>query len=255
MGNGGASGSIAGDVTDNGILIFDRSDSITFGGGISGSGGVVQAGSGVTILTGDSSYTGGTAVNAGTLAVGDAAHPAATLSGGGPVTVAGGAIFGGYGSVAGSVSNNGTLAVADAVSAFNGQGRFTIGGTLTNAGTVALGGAGVGNQLVVGSYAGQNGRIAMNTVLGTDNSPQRPAHPQWRHGQRAFRYHRHQSGRAGRGDDRQRHPAGVGAGGRHDRQRCFHPGATGLSPAPTTIRCSAARGIIARQTPGICAAS
>ncbi len=50
---------------------------------ISGAGAVIQAGRGTTTLTADSAYTGNTAVNAGALLVGDAAHPVAALSGGG----------------------------------------------------------------------------------------------------------------------------------------------------------------------------
>ena len=38
IGNGGTNGSITGDVTDNGTLTFDLSNSVTFSGAISGSG-------------------------------------------------------------------------------------------------------------------------------------------------------------------------------------------------------------------------
>lgn len=70
LGDGGASGSIAGDVADNGTLAFDRSDAIVFDGKISGNGKVQQIGAGLTDLTGDSSaFTGTTAVANGTLAV------------------------------------------------------------------------------------------------------------------------------------------------------------------------------------------
>jgi autotransporter-associated beta strand protein len=57
IGNGGASGSIAGNVTDNGTLVFDRSDDYTFGGVISGSGGLTQAGN-ILRLSAAQSYTG-----------------------------------------------------------------------------------------------------------------------------------------------------------------------------------------------------
>ncbi|MGC1301318.1 MAG: autotransporter domain-containing protein [Caulobacteraceae bacterium] len=67
LGNGGASGSITGNVTDNGVLAFDRSDSVTFGGVISGAGAVNQIGGGVTTLTGANTYTGSTTVSSGTL--------------------------------------------------------------------------------------------------------------------------------------------------------------------------------------------
>lgn len=69
IGNGGTSGSIPGDVLDNGTLAFNRSDAFTFAGVISGSGGVAQSGIGTTILTASNTYTGPTAVNAGTLEV------------------------------------------------------------------------------------------------------------------------------------------------------------------------------------------
>jgi autotransporter-associated beta strand protein len=42
LGNGRTSGSIVGNVTDNGTLTFDRSDVVTFAGVISGTGGVAQ---------------------------------------------------------------------------------------------------------------------------------------------------------------------------------------------------------------------
>src|SRR6266566_158176 len=67
IGNGGTTGSIVGNVTDDGILAFSRSDSITFGGVISGTGALQQNGTGTTILTGNNSYIGSTAVGSGTL--------------------------------------------------------------------------------------------------------------------------------------------------------------------------------------------
>src|SRR4029077_13632513 len=62
LGNGGTAGSITGNVSDNGVLAFDRSDSVTFAGAISGAGRVTQIGTGTTILTGTNTYTGGTTV-------------------------------------------------------------------------------------------------------------------------------------------------------------------------------------------------
>jgi fibronectin-binding autotransporter adhesin len=174
LGNGGTSGSILGDVTDNGTLAFNRSDIFTFPGVISGIGGVSQIGTGTTILTAISPYTGNTTVTAGTLAVGDSANPTAALSGGGNVSVAAGATLGGYGSVTGSVINSGTVAAANALAAFAGGpiGNFTINGSLLNAGVVNLAGSGVGNQLtVVGNYVGAGGLLNVRTVLAGDGSP------------------------------------------------------------------------------------
>lgn len=112
---------------NNGVLAFDRADIVTFSGTVSGTGALAQLGSGTTVLTANNTYTGGTTVTAGTLAVGDAANPLAALSGGGSVSVASGATLGGYGQVTGAVANSGTIAVADAIAAFSGgaKGNFT----------------------------------------------------------------------------------------------------------------------------------
>jgi autotransporter-associated beta strand protein len=67
IGNGGTTGSIVGTVLDNALLVFDRSNALTFAGIISGHGTLTQAGVGVLTLTGRNTYTGGTTVNAGTV--------------------------------------------------------------------------------------------------------------------------------------------------------------------------------------------
>ena len=69
IGNGGTTGSIAGNVTNNGILAFDRSDAVTFAGVISGTGSVQDLGGGTITLTGSDTYSGGTVVNNGMLIV------------------------------------------------------------------------------------------------------------------------------------------------------------------------------------------
>jgi outer membrane autotransporter protein len=168
LGNDGTSGSIIGNVTDNGMLTFDHSDTVAFPGVISGAGSVTQDGAGTTILNADDTYTGATTIAKGTLVVGDATHNSAALSGSGPVTIASGATLGGFGSVAGSVTDNGTLAVGNALPAFSGgpDTTFTIGGNLTNAGLVTLSSARPGNVLVVdGSYSGNNGMLRLSTYL------------------------------------------------------------------------------------------
>ena len=70
LGNGGTTGSIAGDVSDNSALAFDRSDIITFGGVISGSGALMQLGTGQR-SDGANTYSGGTTISAGTLQLGN----------------------------------------------------------------------------------------------------------------------------------------------------------------------------------------
>jgi autotransporter-associated beta strand protein len=52
MGNGGTTGTLPAGITNNAVLAFDRSDAITLGGLIGGSGSLVQAGPGTLNLTG-----------------------------------------------------------------------------------------------------------------------------------------------------------------------------------------------------------
>lgn len=110
IGNGGTTGSIIGNVLNNGVLAFARSDTVTFGGLISGSGSVNQLGSGATVLTGNNTYAGATTVSAGSLIV-NGNQSAAT----GLISVAGGGTLGGTGIIGGSVTvaNGGILSPGD----------------------------------------------------------------------------------------------------------------------------------------------
>ena len=85
VGNGGASGTLGtGNITDNATLIFSRSDTaLNVANAISGSGAIVQLGSGMTQLSGSSSFNGTVAVNAGTLKItGSLASTSVTVANG-----------------------------------------------------------------------------------------------------------------------------------------------------------------------------
>ncbi|MFM6174491.1 MAG: beta strand repeat-containing protein, partial [Sphaerospermopsis kisseleviana] len=60
IGAGGTSGSLAGPITNNATLTFNRSDNLTQSGAISGTGVVTKVGAGTVTLSGANSYTGGT---------------------------------------------------------------------------------------------------------------------------------------------------------------------------------------------------
>jgi autotransporter-associated beta strand protein len=99
LGNGGTTGSIVGNVNDNGTLAFDRSDDVSFAGKVTGTGGLTKAGNGTLTLAGTNGYSGATQVNAGSLYV-DGDQSAAT----GTTTVANGALLGGKGILGGDVN-------------------------------------------------------------------------------------------------------------------------------------------------------
>ncbi len=67
IGAGLTSGAVPGDIQNDAILIFNRSDSVTFDNVISGEGQVHQNGAGILILNGANDYSGGTFVNSGSL--------------------------------------------------------------------------------------------------------------------------------------------------------------------------------------------
>ncbi|PWU05864.1 MAG: hypothetical protein C5B47_08330 [Verrucomicrobia bacterium] len=68
LGSGGTTGSVASPkIQNDGALIINRKDILTLSGMIQGSGLLLQAGSGTTVLTGENNYTGGTTIDAGTL--------------------------------------------------------------------------------------------------------------------------------------------------------------------------------------------
>ena len=75
IGNGGTTGSYTGDTALNGgTLAFDRSDTFTYGGIISGSGSLAKVSSGTVVLGGNSTNFSGTlTIFAGTARIGDGA--------------------------------------------------------------------------------------------------------------------------------------------------------------------------------------
>ncbi|WP_109126351.1 autotransporter-associated beta strand repeat-containing protein [Dyella sp. C11] len=128
IGNGSTYGSITGNVVDNSTLIWNRSNDVSYGDVISGSGQVLKQGAGVLTLDGNSSAFGGTTdVQAGTLIVGSVSNNGAAL--GGNVSVESGATLGGNGAIGGSVSlASGSTLSAGAASQI---GTLTVNGDLT----------------------------------------------------------------------------------------------------------------------------
>ena len=76
-----------GGVVNNTVLEFAHDSAVTIGNVISGTGSVAMTGAGTVTLSGDNSYSGGTTISAGTLAI-----TSATGLGTGPVTINGGTL-------------------------------------------------------------------------------------------------------------------------------------------------------------------
>jgi fibronectin-binding autotransporter adhesin len=188
IGNGGTIGSIVGDITDNAVLSFNRSDAVTEAGVISGTGSVVQAGTGITTLSGVNTYTGGTSISAGTL-VGSATsfgsgaiadngalvidQPAAatfanvitgtgsfTKQGAGSLNLTGASTLTGPTTVAaGRLAVNGSLAnsIVTVQSGATLGGNGTVKGVIAQTGAIVAPGNSIGTLTVAGNYAQASG--------------------------------------------------------------------------------------------------
>jgi autotransporter-associated beta strand protein len=193
IGAGGTTGNLgAGSVTNNATLRLDRSNTHTVANAIGGSGNLVQAGTGTTVLTGANTYSGDTSINAGTLKLGAAgvlptgvgkgdvtvnsagtldlnglSHTINGLSGGGTVTSgAGGALTFGVGSdgsgstFSGSIQDgSGTLSLLKA-----GNGIINLSGTNTYSGTTTIN----GGTLQIGA-GGTSGSIGSGNITNNAN--------------------------------------------------------------------------------------
>ncbi|RFD23995.1 hypothetical protein CER19_27590 [Pseudomonas sp. GL93] len=69
IGNGGAQGSVLGNINNKGTLTFNRSDDLVFGGDISGYGNIIKDGAGTLELTGSNRSMGYTYIDKGVLKV------------------------------------------------------------------------------------------------------------------------------------------------------------------------------------------
>ena len=154
IGSGSTTGRLgSGTVTNNGTLVFNRSDSYggTVSNVISGNGSVsVSAGS--LSLSGNNTYSGTTTVNAGTLLI------EGFQSGNGTVTVKSGATFGGDGSTAGSL-----VLEAGANFAFSLTKTFTVNGANVTFGGLSIANiTGLDSSVAGGTYTLINGTAAFD---------------------------------------------------------------------------------------------
>lgn len=203
IGSGSTTGKLAvtGTIANNGVLIFNRSNAVTQGtdfstAAITGSGQVIQNGTGTLTLNAANSYSGGTTVNSGLLQLNAGAVPSGgliTINSAGALNSTGAftTVTDWLGSGKIDTDSSGAIALTGNSAeniAFTGYGDLMLGagtaatysGTLTAAGTTyRLGGGGgtltvssdlnsTGNALVVGA-TGSTGTVvltAANTYTG-----------------------------------------------------------------------------------------
>jgi fibronectin-binding autotransporter adhesin len=80
VGTGGTNGSIAGNVSNSGTLGFNRSDDITLGGTVTGSGILIKEGAGkLSLAAANNAFTGNVLVNNGTLELASIGSSAASI--------------------------------------------------------------------------------------------------------------------------------------------------------------------------------
>ncbi|OYR18303.1 autotransporter outer membrane beta-barrel domain-containing protein [Brucella rhizosphaerae] len=168
LGNGGTTGSIMGDVTNNGTLAFNRSDGVMFSGLISGTGFLSQTGSGTTILTADNTYTGGTSVSTGTLQLGDG-HVSGSIKGGASIATGAALAFNHSDAVDfdGSLSGAGLLnQMGSGALSLNGDSSVFTGRTSVSTGTLLVNGALGGTvEVASGASLGGTGTVKGNATL------------------------------------------------------------------------------------------
>src|SRR5262249_23276212 len=191
LGNGGASGSIAGNVTNNGTFAINRSDTFTFGGIISGSGAFQQNGAGTTIFTAANTYTGGTTINAGTLQLGAGGSLAPT----GALTVNAGGTFNlnSFNQTVGDLSGLGAIALGSRTLTAGTANSTTFGGPISGTGGLVKQGSGALTLTGASSYTGPTninaGALVVNGSLASSvfvNSGWQHRQPRGRQRRRAL---------------------------------------------------------------------
>jgi fibronectin-binding autotransporter adhesin len=187
VGNGGTSGSIDGGVTNDGVLVFDRGDDVTFDGAISGTGSLIQAGTGSLALTGVNTYTGDTTVSAGVLALSGNGSIAKSsdviikesgtlditgIDGGASVVSLDGAgnidlgsrhltLTNANGSFMGAIGGSGSLSLVGGKEVLGGANTYTGGTTIGNGATLQIGNGGSTGSII--------GDVANNGTLVFDH--------------------------------------------------------------------------------------
>ncbi|MCX8108443.1 MAG: autotransporter-associated beta strand repeat-containing protein, partial [Verrucomicrobiae bacterium] len=171
IGDGGTSGSINTPIENNGVLWFNRADSLEFKKTISGSGNLVKVGQGTLVLSGDNNYTGNTIVQQGTLLVNGNYAGNGTFQVGSLAATT--AVLGGIGTITGNVyaAQLGEISPGTSIGTLSIEGNVILAGTLR----VELNAEGTGfaDMLLVSGVFDIN---SASLVFSYDSPPDDPAY-------------------------------------------------------------------------------
>jgi len=165
LGNGGTTGNIGSSVlNDLGTLAFNRSNLLTFGTSIFGAGAVKQIGTGMTVLTANNTYTGGTTINAGTIQLG----PGGSLAPTGALTVNLGGTFdlNSHTQTVGDLSGTGSVLLGSGMLTAGTANATTFSGVMSGTGSFTKQNAGTLTFAGINNYTGattiNGGTLAVN---------------------------------------------------------------------------------------------
>jgi fibronectin-binding autotransporter adhesin len=168
IGSGGTTGSVAGNISNNATVIFNRSNALTYSGAISGSGALTKLGSGTLTLSGNSSYSGGTTISAGVLEIGSGILPGA-ISGSGALTKLGSGVL----TLSGSNAYSGNTTVSAGVLAISNTTAlpgWDVAGRLAVAGGAALAVGNSVNDAAVATLLSTGSNFQAGAAIGFDTT-------------------------------------------------------------------------------------
>jgi autotransporter-associated beta strand protein len=178
LGVGGTTGSIVGNVVNNGRLVFNRTDLQTFAGAISGTG-RVDFGGGTIILTGNNTYTGNSINFGAFLQIGNGGTTGSIIGNirnDATFAIRRSNTFVFDGVMSGPLDSSGTgnfQQLGTGTTILNGANTYT-GTTTVNAGTLSVNGSIASSSLTTvnaGATLGGNGTVGNTTINGGTLAP------------------------------------------------------------------------------------
>lgn len=152
LGNGGVSGSVIGNIQNNGMLSIDRHDDLAFANQIDGTGNVLKLGNNVVTFTADNSFSGGLEVKDGAALAGfdNTAFGSGILS----VDIDGTADLNKYNTTVAGLTGSGNVNLTQATLTLQQDRDLTFSGTISGDGGLNKSGSGVLSLSGANSYSG-----------------------------------------------------------------------------------------------------